>query len=454
VTKLRAGAATDTGLVRRNNQDQLLVTETIFAVADGMGGHAGGEVASLTAVDALRAAFDRAEKPATAAFLVEAVQSANYEVYERSQLGDDLRGMGTTLTAAALVVEDGEERIAIANVGDSRAYMLSRGELTQLTEDHSVPEELVRQGQLEPDEVATHPQRHILTRALGILPDVEVDLWQMLPYRGDRIMLCSDGLPREVSDDQIAAILRRLADPKEAAQELISRARASGGADNITVVVIEVVSDEGGAEAASEALAGQATSATAMLPVTTAIQTAGAAGESNDRSRTGTTELDPVTGRVPPNDGPRVSSSPPRRRKRRITFRVVVFFFLLALIGTAGATAIVYFARGTFYVGLAPGAAGGTGITRPAKPATIVIYRGRPGGLLWFKPTIERNPQVTTDQIPAVRLPDIRQGKIEPSLTDAQDYLNRLVSEQTAVQPPATTTPTTATIPPLPPVTQ
>jgi len=135
---------------------------------------------------------------------------------------------------AAVVVTDGEERIAVANVGDSRAYVFAHGDLTQLTEDHSVAEELVRQGQISPDEVDTHPQRHILTRALGIFPEVEVDVWEVLPYVGDRLLLCSDGLVREIADDQIASVLRRLSDPSQAAQDLVARARAAGGSDNIT----------------------------------------------------------------------------------------------------------------------------------------------------------------------------------------------------------------------------
>src|SRR5204863_5175541 len=126
------------------------------------------------------------------------------------------RGMGTTLTAVALVTEDGEEELAVANVGDSRAYLFQQGDLVQVTEDHSLVEELVRGGQLTPEEAQVHPQRSIITRALGMEPEIDVDAWNVIPYAGDRLLLCSDGLTNELSTDRIAAVLRQLADPQEA----------------------------------------------------------------------------------------------------------------------------------------------------------------------------------------------------------------------------------------------
>ena len=213
-TSLRWGSATDAGLVRRTNQDHLVVDPGLFAVADGMGGHAAGEVAvraRRSTRSATAFARDRRRRvPATTSSA--AVRTANATVFEHANADAELRGMGTTLTAAAVVTVDGEERIAVANVGDSRAYVFAHGDLTQLTEDHSVAEELARIGEIGPEEVETHPQRHILTRALGIFPEIEVDLWDVLPYPGDRVLLCSDGLVREMTDEQIAvrpAPLRR-----------------------------------------------------------------------------------------------------------------------------------------------------------------------------------------------------------------------------------------------------
>jgi PPM family protein phosphatase len=241
MTLLRSGSASDTGLVRSVNQDLAVETSNLFAVADGMGGHAGGEVASRLAVDALTAAFGR--QP-TGFGLSEAVTEANGVVWRHSQDHPDLRGMGTTLTAAALVNEDGRDVLALVNVGDSRSYRFHDGELTQITTDHSLAEEMVRTGELTEAEAAVHPHRHILTRALGVATDVAVDLWRIQPVRGDRYLLCSDGLTNELSVEQIAQVLSSVSDPQKAADLLVQAARTHGGSDNITVVVVDVVVGE------------------------------------------------------------------------------------------------------------------------------------------------------------------------------------------------------------------
>ena len=251
MTRLNAGSATDVGRVRSSNQDQLLVADDLFAVADGMGGHAAGEVASLTAVEALRATYHEADG---AEGLVAATHQANRSIFERAQGNPELHGMGTTLVAVALVNEGNEDRLAIVNVGDSRVYLLRDGELEQLTTDHSLVQELVDDGQLTEAEATVHPQRHVLTRALGVDVDVNVDLLQVLPLKGDRLLLCSDGLVRELSDVQVASIMRRLADPDDAARELVSAANNRGGNDNVTVVIVDVVDDDDLAVTASEAL--------------------------------------------------------------------------------------------------------------------------------------------------------------------------------------------------------
>ena len=176
----------------------------------------------------------------------------------------DLRGMGTTVVAAAVVpaavpgadaptAEDAAQ-LLVANVGDSRAYLFRGGDLTQLTEDHSMVADLMREGRISAEEAEVHPQRNIVTRVLGVYDQVDVDLWPVDAVRGDRLLLCSDGLFNEVAADQIAAVLRRLADPQEAAAELVRRALESGGRDNVTVLVLDVVDDGGVAEAASAAL--------------------------------------------------------------------------------------------------------------------------------------------------------------------------------------------------------
>ena len=245
MTLLRSGSATDTGLVRSVNQDLAVESPTLFAVADGMGGHAGGEVAARMAVDAVTSAFSR--QP-TGAGLSDAVTEANSVVWQHSLDNPELRGMGTTMTAAALVNEDGRDVIALVNVGDSRSYRFHDGQLTQITVDHSLAEEMVRSGELTSGEASVHPHRHILTRALGVSADVAVDLWRIQPVRGDRFLLCSDGLTNELEPEQISEVLSSVADPQTAAQLLVQAARDHGGSDNITAVLVDVIigdSDDG-----------------------------------------------------------------------------------------------------------------------------------------------------------------------------------------------------------------
>ena len=244
MTVLRSGSASDVGRVRTVNQDLPLIRPDLYAVADGMGGHVGGEVAARVAVETLDQAFGRVP---TVDGLREAFSEANAAVWHESQSNRDLRGMGTTLTAMALVGgPEGRDVLALANVGDSRAYVFSGGEITQVTDDHSLAEERMRQGEMTEEEAAVHPQRHILTRALGVSAEVEADMWELELHTGDRVLLCSDGLTNEVGSDEMAGILGEVADPEEAAQRLVDAANGHGGADNITVVVVDVqVGEEG-----------------------------------------------------------------------------------------------------------------------------------------------------------------------------------------------------------------
>jgi serine/threonine protein phosphatase PrpC len=236
VTELRAGSATDVGRVRANNQDELLVATPLFAVADGMGGAAAGEVASATAIHALRDAFAGAGE-STPEHLLQAAQAANRAVWDQAEANPEMRGMGTTLVALAQV---GDGQLAAINIGDSRLYQLHEGELRQVTSDHNLVAELVAEGRLSKEDAEFHPRRNIMTRALGVEPEVPVDEFLLDASPGDRLLLCSDGLFRELSDDQIASLLLRLADPEEAADELVQEAKRKGGNDNITVVVVAV----------------------------------------------------------------------------------------------------------------------------------------------------------------------------------------------------------------------
>src|ERR687898_1377275 len=251
-TALRWGGATNVGRVRTINEDNYMARDDVglWAVADGMGGHRGGEVASEIACAALGQAFaDR-----TVEGLVDAIEHANAAVFDAAAGNPDLGGMGTTVVALAVVDEGGDDVLAVANVGDSRVYRLAGSDLDQLTEDHSLVADLVRQGSLSPEEAAVHPQRNIVTRVLGVYDRVPVDTLTVEPVAGDRYVLCSDGLFNEVPEPDISAVLHRLDDPADAAKELVRLAVEGGGRDNITVVVVDVIDDGGGAGEASQAL--------------------------------------------------------------------------------------------------------------------------------------------------------------------------------------------------------
>lgn len=224
--RIAAGASSDIGLVREANEDSLLAEPPVFAVADGMGGHRGGEVASALALETLR----QVRGP-----LADQVREANRVVFERSLSDRALSGMGTTLTAA--VAE--ETRVRLAHVGDSRAYLWRDGRLRRLTEDHTLVNQMVKEGKITEQEATVHPQRSILTRALGVDRDVRVDEDSVDVLDQDRILLCSDGLTAMVGDGQIASVLAQAADPQEAADLLARAANEAGGIDNITALVVD-----------------------------------------------------------------------------------------------------------------------------------------------------------------------------------------------------------------------
>jgi PPM family protein phosphatase len=298
LTVLRSGSASDVGRVRNVNQDLPLERSNLFAVADGMGGHVGGEVAARVAVETLDQAFERTQ---TVDGLREAFSEANAAVWHESQSNSDLRGMGTTLTAVALVNgPEGRDVLALANVGDSRAYVFSGGEMTQVTDDHSLAEERMRHGEMTEEEAAVHPQRHILTRALGVSPEVDTDMWELELGTGDRVLLCSDGLTNEVGSDEIADILGEVDDPGEAAQQLVEAANEHGGADNITVVVVDVqVGEEADGAAAKVtplALAAPVPAATAAVPV---VESSAPPSETANGAGSASSEFSDATAVVP-----------------------------------------------------------------------------------------------------------------------------------------------------------
>ncbi len=234
---------TDTGRQRRDNEDSAFARAPVFVVADGMGGAQAGEVASKIAIEAFEAGLGGSGSPEER--LAVRAREANRQIYDRSRTELGREGMGTTLTAAYL--DDGS--VAIAHVGDSRAYLFRDGELTRLTQDHSLVDELVRRGKLTEEQAAEHPQRSIITRALGPEPEVEVDTYTFSVRRGDVLLLCSDGLTSMVSEERIGQVLAASESLDEAADRLIQEANDAGGRDNITVVLTRVEEVENGAPA-------------------------------------------------------------------------------------------------------------------------------------------------------------------------------------------------------------
>lgn len=232
------GVQTDVGRVRKGNEDSYLLEAPVYAVADGMGGHIAGDVASATAVSVISDGI-AAEPPRTGNALADLVSSANDAIWDKARSDPSLRGMGTTCT---LLMIDGDVA-HIAHVGDSRAYLLRDGSLRQLTEDHTLVERMVREGRLSAEEAANHPQRSIITRALGVDANVQVDVLEEQLSEGDRILLTSDGLTSMVEPAEIASVLDRIEDPQAAADRLVEMANDAGGEDNVTVLVLHVRDD-------------------------------------------------------------------------------------------------------------------------------------------------------------------------------------------------------------------
>ncbi len=409
--KLRAGAATDVGLVRTTNQDELLVASPLFAVADGMGGPAAGEVAAAIAIKHLQLAFVAAGDP-TPDTLLEAAQAANRAVWDQAEANPELRGMGTTLVALALV-DDG--RVAVINIGDSRLYVFHDAELRQVTSDHNLVAELVAEGRLSKEEAEFHPRRNVITRAIGVDPEVPADLFLLDPVAGDRFLLCSDGLFRELNDDQITAMLRRLNNPEDAARELVAEAKFRGGNDNITVIVVdaidpEMVLDTTDASAIDEAGGRDDTDSAGRRDDTHG------AGRRDDTHGGRRDDTHGAGGRDDTHEGGTRRASGMRPRRRMFTLRVAVFMLGLLTLLALAAAGIAWYARTSYFVGL-------TG-------NHITIFQGRPGGVLWFQPTVADATGVTTANVESRHLPALAAGQQEPSLSAARQFVNSMVTEE------------------------
>ena len=381
------GAVTHVGQVRTSNEDSLLADNNVFMVADGMGGHNAGEVASLMAVEQLREA---AGSIIAETDLVQALEQANEVIYAESMTNHLHHGMGTTL-AAMVVLEN--NTLVVAHVGDSRVYMWNEGALSRLSKDHSYVQELVDEGIVSIEEARTHPRRNIVTRALGIDADVEVEANTFPVTVGAWYVLCSDGLVDEISDADIAKVLARCTSPHEAAQALVDAANAAGGRDNITVIVVSTASPD----------------AEVVEPVEVP-------------SSSGVDDTDPAG--IPVVEKATAASAPasaPAKKK----FRFGPVLFWSALGGIVLAVLVVFAAYGR------------TGYFVSFQGDDVVVLKGRPGGVLWFNPTVEARTTLTRSDLSDELALEIAGEPTFGESSAAQTYVNGIRDE---VQPNPTTT--------------
>ena len=403
--RLRWGAVTDTGRVREANEDSILVADPLFVVADGMGGHAAGEVASNVAVATLRQAFD-IEHPPTTEGIVEAVRQANRDIVRQSLEEPELRGMGTTVTGVALTGTDDAVQLVVFNVGDSRTYRLHDGELTRVTIDHSYVQELVDRGEITVAEARIHPNRNIVTRALGIEEEIEVDTSEQSAVVGDRYLACSDGLVDELDDTEILDVLTASPDPQEAADELTRRANAAGGRDNVSVIIVDLVDDDTvGDETAAAAVGGWL---------------------GDDAPPLDTSAVPAPTS--PPEPEP---TTPPAKRSRKL--RVGTVLIVLAVIAVLGAAfgAIMWYGKGAYYVASTVTRSSSTRAGRAACSGSIPSRSGTY--------PLERS------DLTEAGISRIDASPTFSSRAAADAYIANLEADPAAVIPPTTTTSSTTT---------
>ncbi len=409
----------DTGRQRRANEDAYFARSPVFVVADGMGGAQAGEVASRVAVEAFERALDDVGASSAEQLLAERVLEANARIHEMSQANQDRAGMGTTITAAFV----GDHDVAVAHVGDSRAYRLRGETFERLTEDHSLVEEMRRRGQLTAQEADEHPQRSIITRALGPEPQVLVDTYSWRGHAGDVYLLCSDGLTSMVPELQVADIVRDATSLRAAGQALIDAANAAGGRDNITVVLF-ALEEIAGADHDVEQPTGVG------LPVPAGLGLDGGANSTSSRppavtergpvAATGpvATQPAPSPRRLRPTAAPALERgrSPGRRRARRAGISFAIFALIVLPLGLGGYIAN----QAVYFVGT-------------DRDGFVTMYRGLPyslpAGIDLFTPNYVSG--VPLDTLPAARRKRLLDHTLR-SHDDAVDLLRELERGQVA----------------------
>lgn len=374
-------ALTDVGRARERNEDAYFGGDNVFAVADGLGGHNAGDVASRLAVEPI-AAFDRSfggvSPDRIADALSKAVLDANRAVYQRAQADAKVRGMGTTLTVLAIA----DSSAHLAHVGDSRCYLIRDGEISQLSSDHTLVARMVAEGKLTPEQAETHPQRSILTRALGAEPEIDVDTLEIQIQPGDRLVLCSDGLSSTVGDEQIRLTLADSTDLREGCRRLVEAANSLGGPDNITVVLLEVT--------------GTPPAQRAPMPV-----------------------VSPATVAEPAPDL--------ARRRRRIPVRPIVWTLVVLALGLGSWLGFRWWIDRSYYVGLSEG--------------TVTIFRGLPTEVAGVElHRVEEKTDIQIGSLPELWRQRLRDGITADTLAEARQIVSRIPLRPGA--PGATPTPT------------
>jgi serine/threonine protein phosphatase PrpC len=441
---VRAYGATHTGRVRAGNEDSFLVGVAVHAVADGMGGHQAGEIASDAALEPLRTldVSSLHDPQGVSEALATAVRDANTLVVERASSDPQLEGMGTTLTAVA--VRDGQ--LHVAHVGDSRAYLLRDDEqMSQLTTDHTLVERLVREGRLSRDEAATHPQRNVITRAIGHETTVDVEVLPPITlHDGDQVLLCSDGLSGPVDDARIAGILAHTADGDKAVAALLAQANAAGGPDNITAVLLRVGdrwTDE--EPPADESPDGSTTQQIASLPDRSDGAAAHGADGGAGTADAGATDDDTTTDAAPGRDVRAVAppgevssrehdaafderDAPPPTR--RTGMRIVAALTALVVVGALVVGGGWLLLSRSYFVGEHEG--------------MVAIYRGIPQEFAGVSAARVVPTEISTTPVsafPEFRQQAIADGLTAQSLTDAQLIVEDLQEQAREAQESAPT---------------
>ena len=382
---------TDVGRQRSANEDSLVIAPPFFAVADGMGGAKAGEVASAAAIEVFGGEAESSE--AAESQLARIVREANRRIHALAVSDESFRGMGTTLTAAKIT----GDQVSLAHVGDSRAYLLRNGELEQLTRDHSLVAELERSGQITPEAAEHHPQRSIITRALGPEPDVEVDTYTIAGRDGDLFMICSDGLTSMISDEEVSSILRSAAGLDDAAESLVRAANQSGGRDNITVVLFRLgeSGEPDGASGEDETIAGELSAADVRAAADAPTAAPGSRTGPAVAERLGDAPAD-ATIVASPQRRSGAAAAPATRRRRRLRLGTFVKGIVALAVLTGVVVGLYALSRQVYFIG-----------TNDA--GLVTLYRGVPYELPFG---LELYEEEYASSVPARAIPRRRRRRV------------------------------------------